>query len=189
MLHHFKPRRASSTHPRAAFTLIELMVVVAIIGVLAAIALPAFSVYVRKSRSAEATTNLSAMFKGAAAYYTRELASRGASATASGACTVPSTAGTTPVTPGAQKQRADFSTVSQYQAFAFSTPDPVFFAYGITSAGGSCGNTANSNLYTFYAIGDLDGDLDTGIIELAAESDAANTLRHAVGFYMDREFE
>jgi type IV pilus assembly protein PilE len=40
------------------FTLIELMIVVAIVGVLAMIALPAFQDYVRKSRRADALTKM-----------------------------------------------------------------------------------------------------------------------------------
>jgi type IV pilus assembly protein PilE len=40
------------------FTLIELMIVVVVIGILAAIALPGYMEYVRKSRRAEAITSL-----------------------------------------------------------------------------------------------------------------------------------
>jgi prepilin-type N-terminal cleavage/methylation domain-containing protein len=182
--------KASNTKSTtAAFTLIELMIVVAIIGILAAIALPSFSLYIRTVRSAEATTNLSTMFKGASSYYAREVAAKGLGASASGSCSVPSTAGTLPAAPDDQKHQVDFSAVPTYEALGFSSPDPVYFGYGVTSAGATCGNTGNTDIYTFYAIGDLDGDGNTGLIELAASSDPSNVLRHAVGFYLHEEWE
>ncbi len=51
------------------FTLVELMIVVAIIGLLAAIAVPAFSRYVKKARTSEAVGHLNKEWAGSLTYY------------------------------------------------------------------------------------------------------------------------
>lgn len=54
---------------QAGFSLVELMVVVAIIGVLAAIAVPAVNKYIAKARQSEAKTNLASLYTSEKAFY------------------------------------------------------------------------------------------------------------------------
>jgi len=59
-------------HLETGFTLIEMMIVVAIIGVLAAVAIPGFSKYIRESKQSEATGMLRSLADGANLYYNTE---------------------------------------------------------------------------------------------------------------------
>lgn len=54
------------------FTLIELMIVVAIIGILAAVAIPGFMRYIKDSKTSEAKENLKAIADGALSYFETE---------------------------------------------------------------------------------------------------------------------
>lgn len=67
----FKQRRRKMLHKvknQKGFTLIELMIVVAIVGILAAIAIPNFLNYQAKSQQAEAKANLGSIFTNMTAY-------------------------------------------------------------------------------------------------------------------------
>ncbi|WP_316963671.1 type IV pilin protein [Bdellovibrio bacteriovorus] len=53
---------SSKRKSQSGFSLVELMVVVAIIGILASIAIPSINKYMAKARQAEAKTNLSSLY-------------------------------------------------------------------------------------------------------------------------------
>jgi prepilin-type N-terminal cleavage/methylation domain-containing protein len=53
----------------AGFTLVELMIVVVILGILAAVAIPAFSRYIKRSKTAEASGNIAKIYQGQVTYY------------------------------------------------------------------------------------------------------------------------
>ena len=53
----------------AGFTLVELMIVVVILGILAAVAIPAFTRYVKRSKTSEATGNISKIYQGELTYF------------------------------------------------------------------------------------------------------------------------
>jgi type IV pilus assembly protein PilE len=178
-------RQGSSEHK--GFSLIELMITIAILGILAALAIPALTSYIARSKTSEASGNLNQLFKSASTYYVSDLAGKSISSSVTGYCTVDD-APPSPGTPKGSKQK--FTATSNFRALSFTIADFVYFSYGVSSVGAQCDHTGNTNvLYTFYANGDLDDDGTMSTFEIAAGTDATNTLYHGRGIYIVNEVE
>lgn len=123
------------------FTLIEMMVVVAIIGVLATIAVPLLQRYQLRAKSAEVRTNLAAIRVVEESYFSET--GRYVSA-----------APEPPMVPGAQ--RASFDALgSDFAELGWRPESDVYFSYGVAT---------NASLNGFTADGGADID-NNGIVQ------------------------
>lgn len=175
---------------KSGFTLIELMIVVAILGILAAIAIPAFVQYVRRSKSAEAVTNVDNMFKLAASYYNpTEKQNQGIGGTQFTNCTV--AAGNDGKTPNKEKLTGNYDNPTFGQSGLGFSLDFGYYSYRVAgAASAACGGAANNNnVYLLQAVGDLDGDTVTSLFEQATATNNNNELYRARGFYIQNETE
>jgi len=186
-----KPMR-KLLNKKSGFTLIELMIVVAILGILAAIAIPAFVTYVRRAKTVEATENLSKMFDAVSTYYSRERTGSGLTASMLTSCTVASgDDGKTDPTDQKTVGTYTTNTWNGTQGIGFALPGPSYYAYSVVStpAAGACSNAAGAQYYQLRATGDLDNDTTNSTFEYAVGSNADNELYHAPAFFITNETE
>lgn len=161
------------------FTLIELMIVVAIIGILAAIAIPAFLDYMKKGKRSEAEVNLGAIQKGAKSgffedsQYPQPATFIGETPAQDGSC-----CGANPqnrcVANTAQWRSADPLAPNEWDLLNFSVDEDHYFTYEYQAEG-----TGSDSTYTSYARADLDCDgtpMTYSVVGVATDGVPSTTL-------------
>ena len=143
--------------------MIELMIVVAIIGILAAIAIPNFLTFRLKAKISEAKHNLGAIRVGEEAYNTEEDTYYGPIAQ------YPST------DPSSDKEDW-FISETQFSAIAFEPTGEVYYRYSV-GQNGTEDYTAN---FRAHAFGDLDGDGVWSHFWIHKDSDIINETAKSV---------
>ena len=175
MLKWFRNRRAKG------FTLIELMIVVAIIGILAAVAIPAFLKYIKKAKTSEARTNIRKVYDGEVAYYSEEHVLR----TGGIITKMFVQAGPTPsAVPGVDKQKGDWE-ASNWPDLKFGSDSPVLYRYSTVTTG-----SGTQSSFTARAEGDTDGDGQTALFErVGSVNGSTGEVEGGSGLYAANELE
>jgi len=144
---------------RKGFTLVEMMIVIAIIGLLAAIAIPSFRNYQFSTKRAEAYGNLAALVKTEKSYFAEHGAFVGVPIAEPG-----NTQGTLPIA----EKRSNVELEAAFASVGWAPDGDVFYDYDaaafLTANGQDHPDCACSTCLTATAYGDVDGDGSRALI-------------------------
>lgn len=187
---------------KRGFTLIELMIVVAILGILAAVAIPAFINYMKRAKTSEATINVGRIYEGQVSVYEgKQMTGRGVDRISTNRCLV-SPIGPTPAAAPEGIEHiaspADWS-APEWVLLGFSMQDNHLYSYQYISSGAGSGTAppgtsgfadcgVKTGEFAGQARGDLDGDGATSLFERLAEIVDGN-IHGSSGVYKIDELE
>jgi prepilin-type N-terminal cleavage/methylation domain-containing protein len=155
-----------SRKAQRGFTLIELMIVVAIIGILAAVAIPAFMDYMKKGKRSEAELNLNAIGKGNKTFFVEKASYVVGNEGATPAANCCPGGGVTKCVANPAAWEGTALAPSAWDQLDFSVTEDHYFVYSYVSADGTT--------YTATATGDLDCDTTTVDYVLTGTAVAGN---------------
>jgi len=150
----------SKLRSKRGFTLIELMIVVAIIGILAAIAIPNFLRFQAKSKQSEAKTNLGGIFTAQTAYF--------------GEKNMYGTFGHIAWSPIGKSQLYTYYSGSNGTDGTTGTSDVAAPTAGATAWAGTVTPGMTANTFTAGAIGNIDSDATLDIWSVNDVKDLQN---------------